>query len=719
MSSITSTGMGSGLNINDIVKSIVGAEKDPALAKMIKAEGEATAIISAYGLLNSELSGFKSSYKELGRSSTFAAATATSSDSDILDAKLGIGAATGQWEFEVKQRAQAQTLVSSKANGFSAVTDPVGEGTLVLQFGSYNKDANGKFIGDTFTIDDNHPIEKITIDNTVDPKTGVSNNSLAGMRDTINNGDYSVSASIINDGENYRLVLTNKETGEENAVQMIAQDKEGTDGVPITGGTGLDRFNFSASEQKMTQTSQAQDANIVMNGISITRDTNEVSSVIEGVTLNLNSAEVDKKVTLTINQDTSKVEEQVRAFVENYNSTIAKMNELTAYNGSGTKSGVLNGDSTVRNIQNLMRGSLNTIVENIDGSIHSFADIGILTNRDGSLSFDGKDKDGISIFPDILKKDMAGVANFFTASGAASDQFISFESNNSLTKPGTYGIEVTQLATQGNLNGSDISASFPLTIGANNDSFKIRVDGFESTGTKENPGITLTQGNYASIDDLATELQSKINSDPNFVKNGINVSVIEDAGKLSIVSNKYGSSSTVAFMASDPVTEADFISNLGFSGASSINGLNVEGKIDGKEALGDGQFLLSETGDSTGIKVLIDGGVLGKRGDVTYAEGMTTVMNDMLTGIIDRNISGSDGDVGSSNGIIDGKIDSLYKKNTDIANQKESLAYRMEKMEKRLFKQFNAMDMAVSNMNNTMAYLKSSLDALPGYTRDK
>ena len=267
MSSITSTGTGSGLDINSMVKAIVGAEKDPALAKMNKAEGEATAIISAYGLLNSELSGFKSSYKDLGRSSSFAAATATSSDSAVLDAKLGVGAATGHWEFEVKQRAQAQTLVSSEANGFSEVTDPVGEGTLELSFGSYNDK------GDIFTVNADKPTEKITIDPT--------NNTLGSLRDTINDPEngYSVSASIINDGDNYRLVLTNKETGEQNAVQMIAQDKNG---VPITGGTGLDRFNYSASEQNLSQTSKAQDAHIVMNGISISRDSNEVSSVIEG-----------------------------------------------------------------------------------------------------------------------------------------------------------------------------------------------------------------------------------------------------------------------------------------------------------------------------------------------------------------------------------------------------------------------------------------------------
>ena len=84
MSSITSTGLGSGLDINSIVGAIVAAEKDPALSKMIKSSGKATAMISAFGMLNSDLSSFKSSYSDLGRSSSFSAATASSSDESIL-----------------------------------------------------------------------------------------------------------------------------------------------------------------------------------------------------------------------------------------------------------------------------------------------------------------------------------------------------------------------------------------------------------------------------------------------------------------------------------------------------------------------------------------------------------------------------------------------------------------------------------------------------------
>lgn len=673
---ITSTGLGSGLDINAIVTAIVGAEKDPALAKMLQTQASATAMISAYGMLNSELSTFKDSYKALSYASSFTAASYSSSDKNILGATVGVGAVPGEYEFEVLQRAQAQALVSSSANAFKDPKDPVGTGEISFSYGSYN--AEGKF-----EIDPDKPVEKLTIDS--------SNNSLSGMRDAINDGDYSVSASIINDGENYRMVLTNKETGEESAMQINVADEDGNN----ADGGGLSRFAYNDTVKNMDESSKAQDSKIIMNGITITRDSNQITNVIEGVTLDLKGeTKVGEKVTIKVEQDTSKVEEQINAFVENYNKTIVKMNELTS-----STSGVLNGDSTIRGIQSSLRNVLNTQVGHIEGSVKSFADLGMLTNRDGTLSLDS------AKLKELMKTDMEGIAEFFTAAGSTSDSEISFDSSSALTKPGTYDVEVTQLATQGNLTGSTVNN---LTIDENNNTFKIRIDGHLSEE------ITLDPKAYGSVEELAKEMQSKINSDPNFVKSGVSVNVADDGGKLSFTSEKYGSESTVAF------TEVDtnFLADLGLDVQGGTTGLNVEGFIDGKLAMGDGQFLLAESGDATGIRLLIEGGELGPRGTVTFTEGISTVMNNALTSIIDTNISSTEGDLGSSNGMIDTKIDSLYKKMNGIDDQKESLLYRMDKMEARLYKDFNAMDIAVANLNNTMSYLKSTLDALPGYTRD-
>ena len=685
MTSITSTGLGSGLDINSIVTAIVAAEQDPAAASLLADATEATEMISAFGTINSALSDFQDSYSDLSRASTFSATSSTSSDESIISATLGIGAATGSWSFEVEQQAQAQSIVSSSANSYSEATSEIGTGTISFSYGTYEDDGS-------FSINPDKAVETLTID--------PANNSLDKMRDAINEGDYSVSASIINDGTNYRLILTNKETGAENALQITVADDDG-DNVDAS---GLSSLTYSSSVKHMDETTVAQDAKIMMNGIEITRPTNDIANVIEGVTLNVGGkTEVGSTVSLTISPDNSTVEEQINAFVENYNSTIAQMNTLSAYGADSESNGILSGDSTVRNIKNQMRGILNTSISHLDGAVRSFADIGMLTNRDGTLSIDSE------TLSNVMASDMESLAEFFTASGGASDSLIDYESKSSFTVPGAYDIEVTKLATQGALTGSS-SFSVPLTIDSSNDTFKMRLDGFLSND------ITLTSKTYNTIEEFTTELQSKINSDTNFVENGLNASILESAGMLSMTSNSYGSSSTVA------ITEIEdasfFASALGLSVAGGINGEDVEGLIDGNVALGDGQSLLSDIGDSKGLKAVITGGGLGDRGTVSYSQGISSLLDNTLDGIIDSNVSATDGDISNSGSTIDSKLDSLYKEITSLEEQEVTLNYRMDNLEERLYTQFNAMDIAVSNLNSLMDYLDSALDSLPGYTNN-
>ena len=685
MASVKSTGLGSGLEINSIVGAIVGAEKDPAISKITKTEAATTAKISAFGLLNSDLSEFKSSYGDLRRSSTFSAAVASVSDDDILGTTLGIGAESGSWQFEVKQLAQEHTLVSSAKNAYASINDQIGTGEISLRYGSYDNEVVNGVEKESFSVNPDKPIEKLVITD--------ENNSLAGLRDAINDGDYSVTASILNDGEDYRLVLTGKETGAEKAMEITVADDDGNN----TDAKGLSSFVYSAENKNTEQTSVAQDAKVVMNGITISRGTNEIKNVIEGVTLDLKGeTQAGKKVSLNINKDTTKVEDQINAFIDNYNNTISKMNELTAFNGEGAENAILNGDTTIRNIQNLMRNVLNSSIENIDSSIHNFSDLGLLTARDGTLELNTK------TFKNVLRDDIQGVANFFTATGVASDPQITFDSNNSLTKPGSYPIEISQLATQGELVGKKVNK---LTVDDDNDTFKVRLNGVLSKD------INLSHGTYSSVSALATEMQSKINSDEIYSTKGISVKVTDEEGKLSFISNRYGDSSNVAI----PKIDTNFLADFGIGVEAGTAGVALKGKIDGADARADGQLLISQTGNSTGVKVLVEGGDLGARGKVGFSEGMAVVMDKLLASIIDKSMTSTSGDLDLSEGLIDGKVDSLYKKLQDLDRQKKDVTYRTDKLEARLYKSFNSMDSAVSGLDTTKKYLKGALDALPGY----
>lgn len=689
MPAITSTGLGSGLKVNDIVNAIVDAEKVPVKGKIDRDSKLATAQISAYGSINSALSTFKDSYKDLSKTSTFSAVSISSSDQTTLTATAGIGAQTGVFDIDVKSKAQAQSLATA---AFVSPNDTIGTGILTIRYGSFKTG--------TFAVNANTTIQNITVDAT--------NNTLSTLRDGLNKDTTNgLSASIINDGSGYRLVLTSDKTGENYAMEVTASDNDGNNTDNLS---GISRLIYNDTTKNVTETVVAKDAQIVMNGLTINRDSNNIDSVITGVTLNILDAKPGINIRLNVNSDTSTVESQIKGFVTSYNTLRGQLNEFSKVDSNSGNKGVLAGDATIRGIENQLRGVLNNRLTHLTGSIKSFANLGIFTNRDGTLEIN-ETNSALPKFSSVLKNNIADVADFFTATGAASDTQINFISSNSATVPGAYNVEVSQLATRGTLTGLTVNN---LTIGATNDTFQMRVDGILSNN------IVLANKTYATLNDLIAEMQSKINSDTTLLNKGVSVILSEDVGKIKVESSKYGSTSSVAFTQ----VGTTFLADLGLGVQQGITGVDVAGKIDGVSALGDGQFLLSETGNSAGIKVEVLGGALGTRGTVNFSEGSTVVMNNLLLSMIDDQISNSSGDVNSSNvanapssTLIDSKTDSLYKKLEQLDRQDADLKLRMDKYENRLFKQFNAMDSAVAALNATLGGLTSMLDQLPGYTK--
>ena len=153
---LTSAGIGSGLDINQLVTDLVSAEAAPKTALLDKKEATITARISAYGLLKSALSELKSSLATLADDNTYITRTATSSDRDLFSASADATAVIGNYDLEITQLAESHKLSSA---GFTDSSTIVGTGDLTLSVGS-----------DAFTL---------TIDD--------SNKTLAGIRDAINN----------------------------------------------------------------------------------------------------------------------------------------------------------------------------------------------------------------------------------------------------------------------------------------------------------------------------------------------------------------------------------------------------------------------------------------------------------------------------------------------------------------------------------------------------
>lgn len=668
---ISSLGVGSGLDLSSIVSNLVNAEAVPTENRLFRQEKDATTELSAFGALKSSLSLFQASLGNLQSSMVFDAKKFTISDSSVFTAKTENSANPGNYSIEVSAIAQAQSLATNAATAFTDVNDTIGTGTLTIQFG---ETSTGPY---AFTADTSKATQTITV------SAANNNTTLSGMRDYINDNDFGMQASIVNDGNGYRLLMTSDSTGAKNSMQItVTSDGDGND----NDNSGLSQLAFNASAQTgVGQTVAAQDAALSINGLDITRETNSVSGAISGVTLDLLKADVGNLVKFSVSENTQPAKNSINDFVSNFNDLVINMNTLTAYDAETGSAGILIGDSTVRSIANQLRRVISDSVSQLSGDLRSLADLGITTNSStGTLDIDE------TILNDALSNFPEQVEALFGRQGRPTDNEINYISGTEDTSPGEYSVNISTLATQGVFNGTTVNS---LIIDANNDNFTLKVDGVTSSS------ITLAQGTYADGDALAAHIQAQINDDDALKGSEALVSVAYDSvnNKFDITSTKYGSESNVEFTVIDTNTSND----LGFSVAAGTAGVDVAGTINGAAATGSGRRLTGDSGDSKGLVLEVIGGITGSRGTVSYSRGLGFSIDDIVNNFL------------GSGGLIASREDGLNDALEDIAEQRVNLNEHLESLEARLIKQFTALDLMISQFNQTSSFLTQQLANLP------
>ncbi len=660
MAGITAAGLGSGMDISSLVSQLVAAERSPATSRLDSRETKLKAQISAIGSFKSGLSNFQSALASLKKPDAFQSMKATAADDKLFTATTENGAQVGNYDIKVEQLAQAHRLATPADRVFASTSAVVGTGTLTFQFGAYDADTN------SFAANANKSVQTVTID--------ASNNTLAGVRDAINKANIGVTASIVNDGNGYRLVIGAKDSGAANSLKITADD-------PSLSLLAFDPTN--ATDRSTKQTVAAADAKIVVDGLAVTSASNTVKEVIPGVTLNL-KAKGDTATSLTVAQDVSGVTKTLETFVKSYNDLMSTTKSLTGYNAQTKTAGTLAGDYNVRSAVNRIRDIFTSSVTGVSGSFKSLADIGISLQSDGTLNLDS------TKLAKALGSDTEGVASLFARAGGTTDPLVNYVGSTSDSKAGNYTVAVSQLATQGGYAGTTVTTSGSLTIASTNNTFALKVDGTQSST------ITLTPGTYTSAQ-LAAELQSQINGDSALQAAGASVSVSVSASNFSLTSARYGSSSSIAITAAG----TNIQSMLGFSvgsGTATV-GQDVQGSIDGVTATGSGRMLTGTGGGSTGISVEVLGGATGARGKISLSDGVAQQLDSLLT------------DVLGSEGPLNSRTESLNKQMDQIDDERDKLDVRMSALEARYKAQFTAMDLLVSRLTATGNYLTQQLSS--------
>ncbi len=366
---ITSTGIGSGLNINAIVSALTSAYGAAQTNQLNAQQTSLNAQVSAYGAFSSALSTLQATLSTLEDPSKLAGFDATVADKTIATATASAGAVGGQFSLLVQNLASSATLTSQPVLNSSTA---IGTGTLTISVGG----------------------------NAASIAIGTNDNTLAGIAAAINTepNNPGVSASVLTTASGSRLVLSGTATGAANAITVTTAGGDG----------GLSSLVYDPTNNvtNLTQTQAAQDANFSINGFAATSPSNVVSGAISGVSLNLLQASAaNTPTTLTVSPDTTGAQTSIGTFVTALNGVLSSIQSLTGYDATTQTAGALQGNATLESFQNQLENILDTINASGSGSINSLADLGIAANTQGTYS-SNTDTLGAA-----LSSSLTGVAN--------------------------------------------------------------------------------------------------------------------------------------------------------------------------------------------------------------------------------------------------------------------------------------------------------------------
>ena len=361
MSSFTVGGLSTGIDYNELISKLMEVKRQPI--KILENKKTAyTDKMSSYSELSSKLSSLRSVADKLKYSHSFYVNNTTVSDENVLDATASGTASVGNYSIEV------MTLASEEKEAHNGTG--LASSTSVVNNSGSNKVFQYTYAGTQRSL------------------TVANGTTLDGLKNLINNdaSNPGVNATVVNDGTNYRLVVTGNHTGS-------------TKSITIDAGTTLDgnnsTVNFTAAT--FTQNKTAANAAFTVDGLSISRSTNSISDVITGLNINLKKAGTlldPVTATVTVAADTASIKEQINDFVGAYNDVISFLTTNTAYDAATGESGILSGEGTARNIQNRIRDIVTSDVSGLSGSLSMFAEIGITTDyKTGNLVIDSSKLD--------------------------------------------------------------------------------------------------------------------------------------------------------------------------------------------------------------------------------------------------------------------------------------------------------------------------------------
>jgi flagellar hook-associated protein 2 len=363
MATISSAGIGSGLDVNSILTQLMAIERQP-LDALEKKETSLQATVSEYGKIKSAISTLRELATKLASTSTWSQ-TKGSSNSTAVSAASN-GAATGTYSVEVSKLASVQTI----ATGVVPAGSTLGSGTLRIELGAWTGTP-----ATTFTPQSGATAIDVAV---------AATDTLTDIRDKINAAGAGVTALVMTDSSGSRLLIRSNATGAANAFRTTVTDGDGGN----ADAAGLSRLAYdpSAAATQMTLSQTAADAAATVNGLPVTSTSNTLTNIVDGLTLTLNAeTTLTGPATVNIATDTEALKKTLGDFAAAYSAVVKMIATDTKYDAVAKKGGILQGDSAATGMQRQLR-TLAGSASAASAVFGHLSDIGLELQGDGSMT---------------------------------------------------------------------------------------------------------------------------------------------------------------------------------------------------------------------------------------------------------------------------------------------------------------------------------------------
>ena len=649
MAGLNVPGIGSGLDIAGMSSGLAQAEMSPLISAQTEKSTTLTTKLSALSQVVAGLNSFMTTLGGLKASNISDSKLSYTNEEKVVNVEATGRAQAGVYEVQVNSIASNHRLKSQVFTDTQVFT-----GSVSITVGTSSTN--------------------ISID---------EGSSIFELANKINNADSKVNAVVINNGSGNILSLTSAEKGQAGSIDIS--------GFNATGSTGsaLDKISFTSGNNQLTEVSVANDAEILLNGVSVTSSDNSFDTAVNGLSIDINqemaSQNLSEKQYFTIEKDNSDVSNRLDTFIEHYNSLITGLKDLTKYNQDTNVAAVFTGDADIRSLSSQLSAAMINPISSVSGQYNTFYSIGVRSSGDGKFALD---EDALN---KALDDDPDSVMSLIL-NGLSSDHHgVSISTEMDDTIPSfTNSITIDTLPGISSARSSFLSSSNPLTEAITIASgISLNFNGSIIASALGEGGDDLSFDNYA---DLITQINADLKSN--------NMAII---ASLDVNGQSGYFYSEITFSQMDPTQGVLSIASMGSGPLSSYNIGTATPATPGLLTYNDSSheyfndFTMDEGVD---IDIDINSVFAGEQISISADKGYAYNISNIISSFID------------DDGVFDTKEDSLNSSKDRTEELKTRYQDKQQRIEDRYLKEFQALDIMLVRMRSQSDALSAQLDQI-------